>query len=289
LRVAFVGTRTLLDGLAPSGEDFWLEHEHFATGPGIDFATAVTAVTDFDAHVTVVLDPTALPPATLASLPGTTLGVLTDAIPETQGEQAALPLDRLVSFEPALTGTPVGSSQVWRAIPPPVSDKLYADVPAVDGPPRAMSVGRSTAHREATLAPAKHHHDLLDVIHGVSGPMLMDFLREHNVGVYIGRKWGGAFGWQVGMHLAAGQLLLSDPLKPAHGLEAGLDYLEVPSPGALVFMLDRMRLFPEMYHRLRVRGRFKAEQFRASALFVRLIHDLMADVAAFGRPAGGQN
>jgi hypothetical protein len=32
-----------------------------------------------------------------------------------------------------------------------------------------------------------------------------------------------------------------------------------------------------------VRGRLKAEQFRASRLFARLIHDLHLDVAAFGR------
>ena len=132
------------------------------------------------------------------------------------------------------------------------------------------------------LAPVKHHHDLLHAIHGVSGDLLAEFLREYDVGVYIPREQGGGFGWQVGMHLAAGHLLFAEALTPSHGLERGIDYLEADSAGGLAFMLDRMARFPEMYHSVRVRGRLKAEQFRASRLFARLIHDLLADVTAFG-------
>jgi hypothetical protein len=47
-------------------------------------------------------------------------------------------------------------------------------------------------------------------------------------------------------------------------------------------VLDRLGRFPEMHARVRVRGRLKAEQYRASRLFGRLMHDLRRDVAAFG-------
>ena len=47
-------------------------------------------------------------------------------------------------------------------------------------------------------------------------------------------------------------------------------------------MLERLARFPEMHQRVRVRGRMKAEHFRASRVFARVVHDLLADVAAFG-------
>ena len=43
-----------------------------------------------------------------------------------------------------------------------------------------------------------------------------------------------------------------------------------------------MRRYPGVYHRVRVRGRRKAEGFRASHVYPRLMRDLLADVATFG-------
>jgi hypothetical protein len=281
LRVAFVGPRVLLDAFAPAPAHP-LVPERFVSGAGADPEAALAAAEGFGADVTVVLDPTEFAAASLAGVNGLTLGLLPEGVPSGAGTRAAAALDRIVSFTPALTGTRIGRSRVWRAIPQPVSDALYGEPRRLHHGLRAMAVGRSTPHREEMLAPVKHHHDLLHVIHGVSGELLSEFLREYDVGVYVGREQGGAYGWQVGMHLAAGHLLLAESLVPTHGLERGIDYLEIDSPGGIVFLLERIARFPEMYHSVRVRGRLKAEQFRASRLFARLVHDLLADVAAFG-------
>jgi hypothetical protein len=287
--VAFIGTEALLDGCAPSAPGHGLVYERFAVSPGADAVSpggdaqgALCGLRSFESHVTVVLDPPAFSARLLESLAGVTLGVLTDGLPDGEGARAAATLDRLVGFDPALTGTAVGGTEVWRAIPPPVSDALFATVRPLHGAPRAMSIGRSTPHREAMLTPAKHHHDLLQVLHGVNGAPLAELLREYDAGVYVGRTWGGSFGWQAAVHLAAGHLLLAEPLAPAHGLECDIDYLRVDSPEGLLATLDRLARFPEMSWRLRVRGRRKAELFRASMLFPRVAHDLLLDVAAFG-------
>jgi hypothetical protein len=132
------------------------------------------------------------------------------------------------------------------------------------------------------LAAAKHQHDLLHVIHGVSGEPLAELLREYDVGVHIAAAKGARSGPQVGIHLAAGQLLVTDALAQSHGLERNIDYLQVNDGGELVTLLDRLARFPEMHQRIRVRGRLKAEQYRSSRLFVRIAHDLIRDVAAFG-------
>lgn len=285
LRVAFLGSEVWLDGCFPTAPVHGLIPERFQMTGADDAEHALGAVDAFRPHVTVIFDPPSIPAEALAAAPGVTLGVLVASVPE-QGSALRTDgldrLDRLVSFNPALTGARIGGGEVWRAIPPPVSDALFDEVRPLHRAPRVMSVGSSSLHREAMLMPAKHHHDLLQVIHGVSGEPLVELLGEYDVGVYVAPQAGGGFGHQALLHLAAGQLLLSERLTPAHGLECDIDYLQFDSPDGLVWVLDRLGRFPEMYQRIRVRGRLKAERYRASRLFGRVIHDLLADISAFG-------
>jgi hypothetical protein len=319
LCVAFLGPPSWLDGCAPtSGADTALAEVEIAPagtglapaevelatapialspapielapawielGPGADAEHVLARARAIDAEVTVVFDPASAPAALLRELPGVTLGLHPRDSVDAELQAVAGALDRVASFFPALTGEQAGPSQrLWRAIPPPVSDAVYADVRRPQTAMQAMTVGRSTDHRERMLLEAKHHHDLLQVVHGVSGEPLIELLREYDVGVYVSPRPGGAYGAQIGMHLAAGQLLLTEAPTPAHGLERNIDYLYFDSPVGLVWTLDRLQRFPEMYHRIRVRGRLKAEQYRASRVFARIAHDLLADVRAFGSP-----
>jgi hypothetical protein len=304
LRIAFLGPPVWLDCCAPTPPAPGIAYERFDLPVGADTERTLAGVGAFAPDATVILDPatlfapsgtpsspggesphsaTRLSAQALRAVGGATLGVLVGGLPKGGPAAELAVLDRLVSFDPALTGAPVGSGKVWRATPPAVADTHFKEVRPLHRSPNAISIGRSTSHREAMLMPAKHDHDLLQVIHGVSGALLAELLDEYDVGVYIAPAAGAGFGWQVGAHLAAGQLLLSGTLAPLHGLERGLDYLEIDSPASLVWMLDRLGRFPEMYQRIRVRGRLKAEQYRASRLFARIVHDLLADVAAFGR------
>jgi hypothetical protein len=279
-RVAFIGARAWLEGCTPASavQGLVSRRFEFPQQPGRSIAGELKR---FRPHVTVVFDPAAIDGDLLVALPAPVLGVLVGGVPE--GDCAwAGQLDRLVSFRPSLTGTEIDPARLWRAIPPPVGDAFFGPVSPLHRAPRAMSIGRSTPHRETILMPAKHHHDLLQLLHGVSGEPLAELLREYDVGVYVAPREGGGFGLPVGLHLAAGQLLLSDPLSPGHGLERDIDYLQFDSPEALVWMLERMGRFPEMHQRVRVRGRLKAEQFRASRLFARLLADLHRDLASFG-------
>ncbi len=280
MRVAFVGPDVWLANCAPPLSTHALSVSRFALGPagGQDVLQEIRAMRP---HVCVAFDPPALAPGILGELPGVKLGILVDgaasAAPESVGA-----LDRLVSFDPGLTGTQVGSMDVWRAVPPPVSDVLFSEPRRPHHAPRAVSIGRESAHREAMLTPVKHHQDMLQLIHGVSGAELAEVLSGYDVGIYVSREGGGGFGQQVGLHLACGHLLLSEHLAPAHGLERGIDFLQVDSADGLLWTLERLGRFPEMYHRIRVRGRLKAEQYRASSLFARLLGDLLADLAASG-------
>ncbi len=237
----------------------------------------------FAPHVTVVFDPAALPAGLLEAIPGLGLAVVLEQEGE-EREAVGLPpsIVRRVSFSPYLTGEERLGGEVWRSIPPPVGDRFFKAVRPLHQAPRSCSIGRSTEHREWMLMPAKHEHDLLQAVHGLEGADLEGMLDSHDVGVHVAARAGGPFGPQVGLHLAAGQLLLSEALEPSHGLEHDIDYLQFDSPDALVWTLERLSRFPEMHQRIRVRGRMKAEQYRASTLFARLTRDLLADVSAFG-------
>jgi hypothetical protein len=286
LRVAFVGETVWLDGCAPPLAANGLDPCRIELGRGMDLACLPADVRSTRADVTVVFDPERVPAEVLCELHGHTLGLHVGTALGPELASVAGSLDRVATFFPALTGERVGEATVWRAIPPPVSDAVFADVRRSRTAMRAMTIGRSSEHRERLLLPAKHHHDLLQIVHGLSGAPLIELLHEYDVGVYVAAEPGGDFGQQIGLHLAAGQLLLAEAPQPAHGLERNIDYLHFDSAGALAWTLERLRRFPEMHHRIRVRGRLKAEQYRASRLFARIVHDLVADVRAFGSPRG---
>ena len=87
---------------------------------------------------------------------------------------------------------------------------------------------------------------------------LMD---EHDIGVNIHNETYLSFENRVCLHLAAGHLVVSEPLSPQHGLEHGLDYIPIGTPDGLAHVLEMLRRFPRMWHGVRVRGRQKAEQY----------------------------
>ena len=278
LRVAYLGDPQWLRTSCPPLRNGDARSIRIPLAGGADHDRALADVARFAPQISVVFDAQRVAPEVLRRLPGASMGILVDAI-DAPGTAATIgAVDRAVSFV-AEDDAPGG---LWRAIPPPVADELFGDVRPLHGRPAAMAIGRATEHREWMLLPAKHAHDLFHAVHGLGGDALAEVLREYDVGVYTPPEPEGAVGAQAGIHLAAGQLLLADRLEPRHGLEAGIDFVRFDGPTGLVWTLDRIAQYPEMYQRVRVRGRMKAEGFRASAVFTRVLQDLLADIAAFG-------
>lgn len=296
LRLAFVGQRASFDACA-LGDERPDCVTRFLDAPDDGDAQALRRDLDaFRPHAVVAFRPEALPRGALAGLRVATLGFLTepvgrDVAGRTRGldrRQAELArvdpasFDRVASVDPLVAGTE-GGPPVWRSLPLPVADRLYRDVRPLGGKPRALVVGRSTSHRKAMLAAADDTHPGLVHQAGGAGPAeLGSLLDAHDVGINLHDDDWWTFEHRVRLHLAAGHLLVSEPLVPQHGLERGIDYLEVSHGGAVAHVLDRLERFPRAWHRVRVRGRLKAEQYRASRVWPRLVHDLLADLAAFG-------
>ena len=78
--------------------------------------------------------------------------------------------------------------------------------------------------------------------------------------------------------LAAGLVLVSEPLERRRGLEPGLDYVEAEELDDLFAAVEAATRRPQAFERMRLRGRAKAESFRASTLTERAAADLLLEL-----------
>jgi hypothetical protein len=300
IRVAFVGQSTFFRACALEGDVAGLRGTFVEHRGGGDIDALLARLAAVEPHVIVVFRPEIVPAGAFASLRAATLGFLTEPLPRRGGSHPDLErrlrelrgvdggnFDRIVSFDPLIAETAERVLPVWRSVPLPVADRYYREVLPLTGNPGVVFIGRSTEHREKMLTEAKHRFDILHLAFGVDADRLERTLDEHDVGINLHNEPYPSFENRVSLHLAAGHLVLSEPLSPSHGLEPAIDYLVVNGPGDIVAAIDAMRRFPGVYQRVRVRGRRKAEGFRASLVYPRLVRDLLADIATFGteRPA----
>jgi hypothetical protein len=300
LRLAFVGQQTYFEACALHERSSRVRTAYVDFREGADAEAMRGALDRFAPHAVVVFRPEIVPAHTFDGLRALTVGFLTEPIPRmgpTRGRKAHPDLrrrkadlrkadrgnfDRTVAFDPLIVPTADEVLPVWRALPIPVADRFYAPAAPIAGTPRLAFVGRSTPHREAFLRHPKHELDILHVAFGLHGPELDALLRDTHVAINLHNEPYPSFENRVCLHLAAGHLVVSETLSPTHGLEPGIDYLEFSEPDQLLSMLRTVSRHPGAYQRVRVRGRRKAEQYRASHVWPRLVEDAFADVEAFG-------
>jgi hypothetical protein len=297
LRLAFVGQQTFFEVCALQERSARAVTTFVEFRQGADAEAMRSALDAFAPHAVVVFRPEIVPAGAFDGLRAATIGFLTEPIPRTTGRRAHPDLrrrradlraadpgnfDRVIAFDPLIVPTAEAFLPVWRALPIPVADRVYAPVRRPDGPPRLGFVGRSTPHRERFLERPKHELDVLHVAFGLHGAELDAFMKQIDVAVNLHNEPYPSFENRVCLHLAAGHLVVSETLSPTHGLEPGIDYLEFSEPDELLVSLRTAHRHPETYHRVRVRGRRKAEQYRASIVWPRLVEDCFADLDAFG-------
>jgi hypothetical protein len=297
LRLAFVGQSTSFRASALGDEAPGMRTTFLDFRKGADAERLRSELDAFAPHLVMVFEPQIVPAGLFAGLRTVVLGFLTEPVPRTLagkvhadlaarreelGQVDPANFDRVVSFDPSVAELATGAVAVWRSLPLPVADRYYAPVRALRTPVRPLFIGRSTPHREWMLETAREDFDVVHHGLGIGADDLAALIADHEVAVNVHEQRYLSFEPRVPLHLAAGHLVLSEPLAPAHGLEKGIDYLEIGTPGALHSLLERLSRYPHLHHGVRVRGRRKAEQFRASRVYPRLIADVFADLSAFG-------
>lgn len=296
LRIAFVGQVVYFEqcslalpagGLQPTFVDFRAGAHHGAL---------IARLQELDPDVVVVFRPEIIPTGLFRSLRALTIGYLTEPLPRDPtrahadlrarlGWLQAVDsgnFDRIVSFDPLIADTAGAVLPVWRSLPIPVADHMFMDPRERAEPPRLLFIGRSTEHRELLLAPVKARHPIVHIGHGLFGRRLESFLRGADVQLNLHNNPYPTFENRVGIALAAGHLVISEPLSPTHDLEPGRDLLQIETPEALGALVDQLMQDPDAHRDVQRAGREQAERFRASTVYPQLIADAVADVAERG-------
>ena len=175
------------------------------------------------------------------------------------------------STRAAATGRPL-----WRLIAPPVDDALF-------GPPREPAhrskiavTAPSTPYRERLLLGAKHAHDLRARRPRLTPGSTSDVdvavvLRPHATRRLPARR----------RRAMPPPGTSSSPTTPPTASSPASTSSLADDAAALTAAVGAVRAAPAVHHRVRVRGRLKAERFRASTVWPQLVADLQADLAAF--------
>jgi len=297
LRLAIVGQSSYFLQCALEEPSDWASPAFFDFRSGADDHALLERVRAFDPHVVLVFRPELIPARAFHALRALTLGWLTEPLPRgTEADphpdlvrrldylRGADPtnFDRIVCFDPLVIPAASQILPVWRSVPLPVADSLYAEEITTDPAVRPLFIGRSTPHREWMLELSKHVRDVLHIGHGTSIEDLRELLRTTTIGLNLHNEPYPSFENRVPILMAAGRVVVSEPLSPNHGLEPGIDYIEVLNPWEVDQAIWAIRHFPEAWELMRLRGRVKAELFRASRVYPRLLANTFHDVAVFG-------
>lgn len=295
-RVAFVGQKVYFAQCALHQAASGLEPVFLDFRNGAAPETLLGRLTELDPDVIIVFRPEIIPAGLFGALRALTIGYLTEPLPRNPGAahadlverlgwlRAVDPgnFDRIVSFDPLIAQTAASVLPVWRSLPLPVADEMFTEVRKRAHPPRLLFVGRSTPHREQLLAPVKARHLIVHIGHGLFGAPLGEFLAEADVQLNLHNNPYPTFENRVCLALAAGHLVVSEPLSPAHELEAGRHFLQVDTPAALSAVVDELVTEPGAHRNVQCAGRDQADRFRASAVYPGLVEAALADVAAHG-------
>jgi hypothetical protein len=294
--IAFVGQGVYFRQCALEGPAGDLEPVFLDFRAGARPEPLLARLEQIDPDVVLVFRPEIIPARLFDGLRAVTIGYLTEPLPRSgKREHAdldermwwleqvdAASFDRVISFDPLIADTAARVLPVWRSLPLPVADSLYMDEGETACPPRLLFVGRSTEHREQMLSRVKPRFPIVHIGHGLFGEQLRDFLAGADVQLNLHNHPYPTFENRVCIALAAAHLVISEPLSPDHGLQAGTEYLEVTTPDELLAAVERVVGEPGDFTAIRSAGRAAAERFRASSVYPALVRDALEDVAASG-------
>lgn len=174
---------------------------------------------------------------------------------------ASRPRRTIVGRHPAPDGT-------WRSVAVPVADRLFAaqDAATAEMAPGAAWLGPPSVRREEYL---RHFEHPAEIAEEGAGAGIAVNLRDDD---------RAAAEHRAHVALAQGRLLISEPLAPSRGLEPGIDFVEALALDDIHLAVENALRAPSSAECIRLRGRRKAELFRASAVVARLVGDLLLEL-----------
>jgi len=150
--------------------------------------------------------------------------------------------------------------------PPPVSDEVYRG----NAPSLGKSLGWWTLldSYSSQFLRAIHKTDGVDLRMADSG---VEGLLAANFSIVVHNPAVSGFPYEAAVSLAAGHTLIATELHPLWGLEPGIDFLEVSTPGELHYLVQSLLRGESVTKLLSFRGKRKAGVFNAERVFRDLV------------------
>lgn len=207
-----------------------------------------------------------------------------DAWPDQEGVLRQIAAYDMRAYDRVVVSDPLaaGAATAWRSVQLPVADSVFTPRVVAHDQAKPLSLVSVPYGRNWILEVSRRRQGLIRA-EEVEPEQLRQLLREATIGVNVHVQPALLLEESVPFHLAAGHLLVSEPLGPAaRGIVPDFDFLEVSNLEEIETAVWSIQQWPEAHMAMRVRGRLKAELFRASRVYPRLIGDALRDVAAFG-------
>jgi hypothetical protein len=124
--------------------------------------------------------------------------------------------------------------------------------------------GRSTPHRDKFFGPLKRDFNFLHINHGVAGPDLLDFIHQCRVTLNVHAENEISWEPRTQFLIAAGSLLISEPLSPTCPLRPGIDFIEVNDPWKMYETCEQIITNYNTYKHIAENGRKRIEETLSS-------------------------
>lgn len=117
--------------------------------------------------------------------------------------------------------------QLSGFFPFPIATELIKPDPSAVKKWDMFFSGRSTPHRDVFFGPLKRDFNFLHINHGVVGPDLLEFIQKCRISLNVHAENEISWEPRTQFLMAAGSLLVSEPLSPSCPLRPGIDFIEV--------------------------------------------------------------
>ena len=287
-----IGSRRIFQLFLPPAGDLFPSSEFLFVEPGQGGSTIGNLPEDDS--LTIVVDPDDYEPEAMASLRGVVWLWFLRPLSQVNGTRASVAPRLARAAEEFLLGRRNYLERVFanRALSVVVSDAESYEYSVRQGydvrlspPPVSDVVSAIATSTEATISvltrhePTEYTRQYLDVLPSQVSLAEAGSLFESESPqipshwVVLRETHTSCFPYEAAVAVVAGQALISEPLSPRWGLEAGLDYIEYSTPEELRRIVEHLARYPHSTHLMSWRGKAKSQNFTASRVYRRLLSE----------------
>lgn len=237
-------------------------------------AQSMSPLIEFRPDISICFRPEYFSKELLAALSGIKVGISTEPFPKCVDGKFYYSLDSISRFRNLLQAAPLGFDFIFHydssslsfmaemginlsgTVALPVATRTWT-------PPRGAErantwdvvfLGRSTTHREKHFLPLKRDLRFLHISHGIMGKDMLPFYHASTIGLNIHSEPELMWEPRVQQLMAAGLLVVSEPISPNEILVPGEHFIETSDPSSTYEICKKIAKDPGQFEHIRRAG-----------------------------------